>query len=334
MRKIILFMFLMFCVSSLAFAGDEAPSVKLGGLLELDLHNNVYSIADSTVSFRQHQAVLFLHATSGEKIKGVFAPAFGYGGRDIDVWNAYVDYMFSPQCTLRFGVDLVPFGRWEVERISIHERDLRIRPNMLYKGLFSHTAMGVYALGSFETDYGDIVYRIGAINNEDIVDKKLTLREDTTNGKTVVGRIGVDTPYNLNAGVSFYSGQSFNNKVKVSDKTLYGADLTYRVKRLKLAGEYISGSIQPVAGNSYKGLGYYMQAGYMLTDKVTASYRYDKNDKNDSAASDSMDEGIEHLLGVSFRPEPNYVLFFDYRVHTSEKATKRNKFIFSIGLTF
>lgn len=327
-------MFLMLCVSSIAFAGDEVLSVKLGGFFELDLHNNVYNINDSTVSFRQHQAVLFLHSTMGDKIKGVFAPAFGYGGRDIDVWNAYVDYMFSSQCTLRFGVDLVPFGRWENERINIHERDIRIRPNVLYKGLFPHTAMGVYALGSFETGYGDIVYRIGVINNEDTVDNQLMLREDTKNGKTIVGRIGVETPYNLNAGVSFYSGQSFNNKVKQSDKTLYGMDITYKYKRLKMISEYISGSVKPVAGNSYKGLGYYLQTGYMLTDKLTASYRYDKNDKNDSAASNGMDEGIEHLMSISYRPEPNYVLFFDYRMHTSEKAVKKNKFIFSIGLTF
>lgn len=271
---------------------------------------------------------------------------------ELEIEQAYLDFLLADYANVRVGRTLVPVGYLNQHHEPTAFNGVE-RPNF-YKYIVPTTwwSDGAGLFGSV----GDLRYQVSVLGGLDgsaltssgirggrlkerpsLNDPAYAFRLDYT---PVAGR-----DMQLRLGTSFYySGLNNGNKGDdpdlKGDLEIYEADFDFRYKDVDLAGavalEKIDGVENLGAGVAEEIFGYYIEAAYHFfpadwrqgkLSKADALFfvRYDEYDTQDKMPSgllaDPAKDRHDLTMGVSFFPTSNVVVKADYQVLKSEAAT-------------
>ncbi len=320
------------------------PTV-LGGYGEVEFRKE--SGQDSR--FVHHRYVLFIYSEISPRVSTSTEFEVEFGGSPAKrdgvmeagealLEFAVVDLRLTDWLTVRGGIVLVPFGAFNL-RHDAPTRDLTDRPMALTTVTpTTWFEAGAGILGGWSWGDTRLSYELYAINGLDArISEAHGLKgaigskgEDNNDDKALVGRFAFSPSLGLELAVSGYSGAYDDVGARVG---MVGADLTWRLGRLELLGEYTRAFIDPgfVQGFSLASeantrvavpvgmAGWYAQANWhfripwlwsvlpddLVDSTLTASLRVEAVD-TDTAVVDSYD--AERLtLGLNWRPVEAFV---------------------------
>ncbi|WP_457643032.1 hypothetical protein [Persephonella sp.] len=122
-----------------------------------------------------------------------------------------------------------------------------------------------------------------------------------------------DKLYGIRYGFSALKGKkAFHHETvtQTGDTTIYMAEITAQIKKLKLQGEVAYRTIEDHL--KYKQAGYYIQAVYMVSEKVNAGFRYDnlfENSINENKITGTLEK---YSVGLNIFPQHNIKLRVQY----------------------
>jgi phosphate-selective porin len=271
---------------------------------------------------------------------------------ELEIEQAYLDFLLNDYVNVRVGRTLVPVGYLNQHHEPTNFNGVE-RPNF-YKAIVPTTwwGDGVGLFGSL----GDLSYQVSVLGGLDgseisssgIRDSRLKERP-SLNDPAYALRLDY-TPLasrdlTLRLGTSLYhTGLNNGNKGTdpdlTGDLTIYEADFNLNVKAFDLSGavawEEIDGSENLSAGVAEEIFGYYLEAGYHFfpsswrTGKLAKAdavffVRYDDYDTQDKMSSGVVGEPTKDrndwTMGLSFNPVENVVVKADYQILESEGDT-------------
>ncbi len=285
---------------------------------------------------------------------------------ELELEQAYLDFLLADYANIRVGRTLVPVGRLN----QVHEPTTFNgveRPNF-YKYVIPTTwwSDGAGLFGSV----GDVSYQLaflGGLDGSEISSSGIRgsrLKErPSLNDPAYVIRLDY-TPFaerdlQMRVGAShYYSGLNNGNKGDdpdlVADLSICEADFDFSYKNLDLAGavalEKINNAENLAAGVAEEIFGYYLEAAYHVfpdswrTGKLSKAdaalfVRYDEYDTQydmpTGVLADPSKDRHDWTMGITFHPTPNVVVKADYQVLKSEADTDPDNTInFGIGWQF
>ncbi len=273
-------------------------------------------------------------------------------GGELELEQAYLDFLLTDYANVRVGRTLVPVGHLN----QLHEPTTFNgveRPNF-YKYVVPTTwwSDGAGLFGSL----GDLNYQasvLGGLDGSEVSSSGIRggrLKErPSINDLAYALRLDY-TPLSsrdmkLRLGTSlYYSGLNNGNKGDdpdlKGDLTIYEADFDFSYKKLDLAGavawEEIDGAGKLASGVAEEIFGYYLEAAYHVmpdswkTGKLSKAdallfVRYDEYDTQDEmprgVLADPSKDRHDVTMGISFFPTTNVVVKADYQVLKSEADT-------------
>jgi hypothetical protein len=257
--------------------------------VDLDLYATLEfeNFQNSNSSFDARSVELLLNARMTDRLRAGAEIEFegtaqtsGSSDRtgEVEVEQGWLEYYIAEAFKPRFGVVLVPFGKYNLEHFD-PQRDLTDRPIVARAVVPTTWAEagagfgGQLVLGESSTYSSRIDYRAYLVNGltDDFTTTGLraargSYRKDNNDNKALVGRVGIFPVDNLEVGVSGYLGkydENDNHYISGLD-----VDFDYEWKDLELLGEYARFDLQDDSDNTV-GIatpdtyyGYYMQANY------------------------------------------------------------------------
>ncbi len=271
---------------------------------------------------------------------------------ELEIEQAYLDFLLSDYANVRVGRTLVPVGYLNQHHEPTTFNGVE-RPNF-YKSIIPTTwwSDGAGLFGSL----GDLSYQVSVLGGLDgseisssgIRDSRLKERP-SLNDPAYALRLdytplaGRDLKLRLGASL-YYSGLNNGNKgddpdIK-GDLAIYEADFSLNVQDFDFSGavawEEISGVETLSAGVAEEIFGYYLEAGYHFfpaswrTGKLAKAdavffIRYDDYDTQDKMPTgvlgDPSKDRHDWTMGLSFYPVSNVVVKADYQILKSEADT-------------
>ncbi len=326
-----------------AETSDGFATVSVGGYADIELEN--FQNRHST--FDQHRWVFALGAEIGERLKFFSELEVEHGGEELEIEQAWFDYVISEALTLRAGAILIPFGRYNLYHDS-DQQDLTDRPILardIIPTTWTEAGAGIHgtfnpALGNYEDL--EVGYEFYFINGFDdgfsdtgLRGARGSLREDNNNQKSLVGRLTLSPSIGHEVGLSGYWG-AFNGE-EDSIKGI-GLDFLTTWGPLEVLGEWayfgtqesprINGMGTGDITNHLQGM--YIQTNYhfwfdVLNDTFlgksfsnptfTAVGRFDwaEIDDDGDAVGGSNNEEWRFTLGLNYRPVESWVLKLEYQ---------------------
>ncbi|PLX50895.1 MAG: hypothetical protein C0613_02355 [Desulfobulbaceae bacterium] len=287
-------------------------------------------------------------------------------GGELELEQAYLDFLLSDYANIRVGRTLVPVGYLNQHHEPTTFNGVE-RPNF-YKYVVPTTwwSDGIGLFGAL----GDITYQLAYLGGMDgsgvsssgIRGGRLKERP-SLNDPAYALRLDY-TPFasrdlTLRLGTSlYYSGLDNGNKGNdpgvEADLAIYEADFSFSYGDLDLVGamawERIDGAESLAAGVAEEIFGYYLEAGYHVmpsawqTGKLANAdavffVRYDEYDTQANMPTgqlaDAAQDRRDLTLGVSFWPTTNVVVKADYQILRSDADEDPDNTInFGIGWQF
>ncbi|HMG35990.1 MAG TPA: hypothetical protein VKM94_18790 [Blastocatellia bacterium] len=181
---------------------------------------------------------------------------FEFGGKEVDVEQAYLEYRFNPKFNLRGGVIVAPLGRFNI----FHDSNLQdMAPRPLVSTLVipsTYKDLGVGALGEFRLgsrsrltyeayivnglrsdEGGEIAREIGTFES-----KENSNFFDNNPQKSVVGRVMFSPIIGLELGLSGYRGKHDNQGLY--NMSIWAVDWKFARKDFQVIGEYARTAVQ------------------------------------------------------------------------------------------
>ena len=348
---------------------DEIINVPYSGYMEM--HVNHDQINPTTLDF--HRFVLLFGHGFGERIRFwselELEHAFVEGGEasgELELEQAYLDFLIDPKFNFRAGMVLTPIGiineRHEPPSFHGVERpfvDTFIIPSTWFgtgAGFVGDLGNGLhyktYVMGSLDSSFfsAEEGFRDGR--------QKGFLE----NGRNLAwtGRLEYRPKPGLNLGTSLWTGETgFSFRDLDGRLKMFEFDGRYRVGRFEGRGQFvtthlgdataINQSIRRQVGinpNIAKEMrGYYLEGASSLVPKtfphdLVAFYRYESFDTQYRMpqgffALEQFDRSA-HILGLTYFPHPDIALKFDYNVmgNASQVIKALNRWNFGIGWWF
>lgn len=181
---------------------------------------------------------------------------YEFGGEEVDVEQAYLEYRLHPAFNLRGGIVVAPIGRFNL----YHDSNLMdVTPRPLVSTLVipsTYTDAGVGALGEFKlgenarlTYEGYVVNGLRSDESGEIAReaglveaKGLNKLLDNNGQRAFVGRLMVSPVLGLELGGSGYRGKHDDNGFY--DLSIWALDYKYAYKGFQVIGEYARTAIQ------------------------------------------------------------------------------------------
>lgn len=321
---------------------------------------------DGDSFFEARRLIIFLHSQLHERISFTTEIEFEFGGtpKKLDgqlgfgeaiLEYAAVDFRIVDLLTLRTGIVLVPFGKFNINHDS-PTRDLTDRP-LVIRTIIPSTWFEAGAGGFGEHSFGGVKlnwegYAINGLDSR-IFDglgnrgARGSLIQDNNNDKALVGRLGLEyflpsAKLQMEFGSSYYDGEY--NRAGAHAR-IVGGDLTMRLGKFELLGEVVRQFNEPGFDDDFDSSsrrmipedlwGFYAQVNYhffpeFLRDALpndlqdstfTASLRYDMAD-TDMSLTNENDRNII-VGGINYRPIEGFVWKHEIQRRDS-KVTRRN----------
>ncbi len=264
---------------------------------------------------------------------------------DIELEQAWLEYYISEGFRPRFGVVLLPFGKFNLNHYE-PVRDLSARPIMMRRIIpTSWSDVGFGFSGSKQLKNSFIRYQAYVVNgltaeltSTSTRSARSAFGKDNNDNKALVGRVALFPDDDLELGFSAYQGKYDNE----NDATILGlgTDVSYSWKRFEFLGEYaqfdvddglLADGVTP-APDEYQG--FYLQANYhfwpsSLNDTFlgrgfsnptfTTSLRYGRAQvRNDGTAAIGDNDEDRWTVGFNYRPIEAYVFKFEYLFNSTE----------------
>ena len=348
---------------------DEIINVPYSGYMEM--HINHDQINPTTLDF--HRFVLLFGHGFGERIRFwselELEHAFVEGGEasgELELEQAYLDFLIDPKFNFRAGMVLTPIGiineRHEPPAFHGVERpfvDTVIIPSTWFgtgAGLVGDLGNGLhyrtYVMGSLDSSFfsAEEGFRDGR--------QKGFLE----NGRNLAwtGRLEYRPRSGLNLGTSFWTGETgfsfrdLNGRLK-----MFEFDGRYRVGRFEGRGQFVTTHLGDAAeinqairrqvginpNIAAEMRGFYLEGASSLVPStfphdLVAFYRYESFDTQyrmpQGFFSLEQFDRAAHVLGLTYFPHPDIALKFDYNVmrNASDLVESLNRWNWGIGWWF
>ena len=347
----------------------QASRVSYGGYMELHLNHD--NVNPTTLDF--HRFVLLYGHQFNDRIRFVgeveVEHALVEGGEasgELELEQAYLDFLLLPNLSFRAGMMLTPMGiineRHEPASFNGVERpfvDSFIVPSTWFSngaglvgelgGGFSFKAFAMSSLNGsfFSADEG---FRGGRQKGF----------FDNASNISAVGRLEYSGVDNLNLGVSYWSGNTALDLDGVSGRAgIFEFDGQYSFKRFDFRGQFalthlddaeeINRAQQRTSGVNpnvaEKMLGFYSEGAFHLLSDDTAHdlvafYRFENFNTQyrmpDGFLPLQQFDRDAHVIGVTYFPHPDIAFKFDYNFmgNASQVVRIPNRWNFGIGWWF
>ncbi len=291
--------------------------------------NEFFSAQGSNTTFDNHYFNIFVSSQLTDKIFIEGQLEYEHGGKDIDVRYAYADYKISEAFVIRSGKFLVPAGEFNEylypeylnKTVSRAWVNREIAPS-------AWGEIGVQVRGRLGNG-GDVTpfYAAYVVNglNGDSGDGIRNLRgndRDTKGGndnKAFGGAFGVDLGDEITISANYYSGKyTPDNELNLS---ILGASFYMNKEKYSVWGEYhmanqeaYNDATDPSLGSTdLQKHGFYIQGGYMVTDKLESILRYDAITLDGAPEGDRsrITVGANYYLAKTAIVKVNYELISD-----------------------
>ena len=291
--------------------------------------NEFFSAQGSNTTFDNHYFNIFISSQLTEKIFIEGQLEYEHGGKDIDVRYAYADYKVSDAFVIRSGKFLVPAGEFNEylypeylnKTVSRAWVNREISPSAW--GEIGVQVRGRLGDGSGITPFY-AAYVVNGLNGES-GDGIRNLRgndRDTKGGndnKAFGGAFGVDVGKDITISTNYYSGKyTPDNELNLS---ILGASFYMNKEKYSIWGEYhmatqeaYNDATDPTLGSTdLKKNGFYIQGGYMITDKLEPIVRYDAITLDGAPEGDRsrITLGANYYLAETAVVKVNYELISD-----------------------
>jgi competence protein ComGC len=286
---------------------------------------------------------------------------------EVEVEQGWLEYYIAEMFKPRFGVVLVPFGKYNLEHFD-PQRDLTDRP-IVMRAIVPTTwaEAGAGFTGQMVVDMGSdhesridyAAYLVNGLTDHftttGMRDSRGSYRKDNNNNKALVGRAGIFPVDNLEIGFSGY----FGNYDDDDDHRILGIDVdfNYAWRDFEFLGEYARFNLDESSDNTAETAmpdtyyGYYVQANYhfwpisledtflswgFMNPQLTASLRYGMAHIDVDGGKNNEEE--RWTVGMNYRPVEAYVFKFEYQFNSTENERiergDNDGFLFSVTGAF
>ena len=339
---------------------EEKIQFNLYGTLEFEGFENTNTSFDARNIELFATAYLTNRLSIGIEIEFERTAKTSAGSRqgEVEVEQGWLEYKINRQIRSRFGVILVPFGKFNGEHFQPF-RDLTERPIVMRRVIPTAWAepgagfVGDIPLGKWLGSKGfmdmDMNYQFfvingltNAISDTSIRDARAAFGSDNNNNKALVGRLGISPFDNQEIGLSGYFGDYDGN-----DRDLSGFDIDwdFTFGELELIGEFAFFELQE--GGLQQGSstltvpgslsGGYIQANYHFwfdslnetflgedfsNPTFTAVLRYGEariQDDNDTGTGDNEEK--RWTIGLNYRPVEEFVFKIEYQFNETDNES-------------
>lgn len=356
---------------------------KIERRIKLNLYGTLkfedFANADSTFDARNIE--LFVDANITDRLRGFTEIEFertatthaGSREGEVEIEQGWIEYNINPYFNPRFGVILVPFGKFNLEHFDPF-RDLTDRPIAMRRVIpttwseagagFTGDAFPGHRLPEPFNNF-TINYQFYFINGltDDLDDTgtrnaRGSFKTDTNNNKAIVGRIGLSPFSDQEIGISGYYGE-YNDK----GKNIFGVDVDWDFSSgpWELIGEYAFFNLEkgfqknnPAQTVPETLSGGYVQVNYHFWFDVlnstflgrnfsaptfTAIVRYGEariDDDGDPGTGDNDESRL--TIGFNYRPVEPFAFKIEYQLNqTDHEVLERgnnNGFVASVSAAF
>jgi len=331
--------------------------------------------ANRNSSFDARNVELLVSAQLHDRLNGAAEIEFertavtsGSRAGQVEVEQGWLEYVINDYMKPRFGVILVPFGRFNLEHFDPF-RDLTDRPIVMRRVVpvtwaeagagFTGSAFLGEKLGrafeNFALDYQLFLVNgfVDSISDTSSRGARGTFGSDNNNNKALIGRLGLNPWRGVEVGLSGYSGSydSFGHNI-------HGFDGDWKLTHgpFELIGEYASFDLETDATTSVPDIlrGYFAQVNYHFwfnflnntflgrdfdAPTFTAVFRTGQariNDDNDTGMG--LNKEKRQTLGLNYRPVETFVFKFEYQFNQTENESLErgddDGFIASVSAAF
>lgn len=291
---------------------------------------NEYFIPQTgTKSFDNHYFNIFISSQLNEKIFIEGQLEYEHGGEDIDLRYGYMDYKISDAFVIRSGKFLVPAGQFNEylypeylnKTVSRAWVNREISPSawgevgVQVRGRLSSSSNAT----PFYTAY--VVNGLNGDSGSGIRSLRGNVRDSDggNDNKAVGASFGVDLGDDITISTNYYSGKySTDNELGLS---ILGASFYMDKEKFSIWSEFHAATQEAyndatdasLGSFDLKKNGFYLQGGYMLTDKIESILRYDEINLDGSPDDDRsrITIGANYYLSETAIFKINYELISD-----------------------
>ncbi len=319
--------------------------VKIGGYGEFEYEDT----EGKSSTFDNHRLVLKVSSSLTKWLRFNTEIEYEHGTKEIELEQAYLDFVLHHWVTIRAGAILVPVGRLNL----YHDAPLletTSRPmvdRFIIPTTWTEVGVGFYGGGSLWGPLfgGYEAYGINGLTDaisgtKGLRDARGDLEQDNNSNKALVGRVFTRYGTLLELGVSGYTGKA--DKGNNSSVSLFALDGLVKYSLFDLAGEYAKAIISRGSLSVPSGMdGFYIEGRAHLlppsmhvpswATKFTAFYRYGEVDL-DRGLVDENDKR-RHTLGLNYRPISTVAIKGEYQFN-GERANRVDNDTILLSLAF
>ncbi len=348
---------------------SEPRRSPYGGYMEM--HVNHDNINPTTLDF--HRFVLLYGHEFNDWISFVgelelehALVAGGEASGELELEQAYLDFLLTPNLSFRAGMMLTPIGivneRHEPASFNGVERpfvDTFVIPSTWFSN-------GAGLVGDLGAGFSFKAFAMSSLNaaffsaDEGFREGRQKGFFDNASNVAGVGRIEWAGLPSLNLGATLWMGNSGLDFIDISGRTtVVEFDGQYDWRRLEVRGEFawtkledaaeinraiqLDSGVNPNIAEEMRG--FYLEAGMHLFPRewkhdFVGFYRYDNYDTQfkmpDGFLPLKQFDRSAHILGVTYFPHPDIALKFDYNIMENESSVVRapNRWNLGIGWWF
>ena len=320
-------------------AFSREGKTKVGGYMDTEWISN-----NDINTFRAHRLVMQVGSQVTDKVLFNAEIEYEYGGGEIKLEQAFVDYKMSDWFTQRSGIVVVPFGQINI----YHDSDMRIatdRPMVTYYVIPSTwSEVGVGGHGDVEWNEMDVNYQAYIVNGfkDEITSSKglrgarqgaTGFKTDNNKNKAFVGRIGMSPNINWTFGGSFYTGKIAQSGD--ASLTMFGADSRYNMGPFAVLGEYAEASVTDATTQPEKLSGFYVEGRYKIPTSlpITLFGRY--GSVNLDHASSGNNDKKRYTVGINIQADSRFFYKLEYQINEEKgDEIENNALVGSVAVGF
>jgi hypothetical protein len=291
--------------------------------------NEFFLPQEGTSYFDNHYFNVFISSQLTDKIFIEGQLEYEHGGQDIDVRYAYADYKISDALVVRSGKFLIPAGQFNEylypeylsKTISRAWVNREISPS-------AWAEVGVQVRGQISTSSeltpfyaAYLVNGLAGASGDGIRDLRGNMRDNKTGNlnKAVGFSIGTEIGSDITISTNYYTGKyTEDNELNVA---ILGASFYLDKEKYSIWGEYhmanqesyLDESTPSNGSSTLNKKGFFLQGGYMITEKLESIARYDAidldGDLDDNRSRVTL--GLNYYLAKTAVVKVNYELIND-----------------------